>query len=131
MAKRLADSRTSPLLGAVARGRSGSHRRQRARFGSCIRPVRRLLRLYLTGDQEMPDFQHEQDRIAAETQALKQRVEPEPGLELAPKVVERAFAIIDRSAQAYLHADERERGMWNEAVFSGIWVGDREIKRTE
>ena len=21
--------------------------------------------------------------------------------------------------------------MWNEAVFTGIWVGDREIKRTE
>ena len=44
-------------------------------------------------------------------------------------VVERAFAIIDDIAAAYLRANDRERAMWNEAVFVGIWIGDREIKR--
>ncbi len=79
----------------------------------------------------MDAFQREQDRIATETQALSARAEPEPDLQLAPTVVERAFAIIDNIAEAYLRANERERAMWNEAVFTGIWVGDREIKRTE
>jgi len=91
----------------------------------------RLLRLYLAGGIEMDAFQREQDRIAQETQALRAREEPEPNLDLAPKVVERAFAIVDNIADAYLRANERERSMWNEAVFAGIWVGDREIKRTE
>ena len=91
----------------------------------------RLLRLYLAGGLEMDAFQREQDRIAAEAQALSNRAEPEPDLQLAPTVVERAFAIIDNIAEAYLRATERERAMWNEAVFAGIWVGDREIKRTE
>ena len=76
----------------------------------------------------MAFFQREQDRIAAETQAASVRAEPEPNLHLAPKVVERAFAIIDNIAEAYIRANERERSMWNEAVFAGIWVGDREIK---
>ncbi len=91
----------------------------------------RLLRLYLAGSLEMDAFQREQDRIATETQALNARAEPEPDLQLAPTVVERAFAIIDNIAEAYPRANERERAMWNEAVFAGIWVGDREIKRTE
>ena len=79
----------------------------------------------------MDAFQREQDRIATETEALSARTEPEPDLQFAPTVVERAFAIIDNIPQAYLRANERERAMWNEAVFAGIWVGDREIKRTE
>jgi hypothetical protein len=77
----------------------------------------------------MESFQHEQDRIAAETQALTARAEPELDLEVAPKVVELAFAIIDDIAPAYLRANDRERGMWNEAVFAGIWIGDRAITR--
>lgn len=75
--------------------------------------------------------QREQDRIAARRTHLTARAEPEPDLELALKVVERAFAIIDNIAEAYLRASERDRAMWNEAVFAGIWIGDREIKRTE
>lgn len=67
----------------------------------------------------MDAFQREQDRIAAETQALSARIEPEPNLDLAPKVVERAFAIIENIAEAYLRANDRERSMWNEAVFAG------------
>jgi hypothetical protein len=58
----------------------------------------------------MESFQHEQDRIAAETQALTARAEPELDLEVAPKVVEGAFAIIDDIAPAYLRANDRERG---------------------
>ena len=46
-------------------------------------------------------------------------------------MVERDFAIIDDIAQAYLRANEREREVWNEAVFAGTWVGDRGIKKTE
>jgi hypothetical protein len=42
-----------------------------------------------------------------------------------------SFAIIDNIAEAYLRADVRERAIWNEAVFAGIWVGDREIMRTD
>jgi hypothetical protein len=91
----------------------------------------RLLRFYLAGGLEMSDFQRELDWIAAEQQALSARAEPEPDLALAPQVVERAFAIIDNIAEAYLRANERERGMWNEAVFARIWIGDREIKRTD
>ena len=91
----------------------------------------RLLRLYLAGGLEMDALQREQDRIGAETQALSARAEPEADLDLAPKVVERAFAIIDNIADAYLRANERERSMWNEAVFARIWVGDREVKRTD
>ena len=90
-----------------------------------------MKRVYLACGLEMDAFQREQDRIATETEALSARTEPEPDLQFAPTVVERAFAIIDNIPQAYLRANERERAMWNEAVFAGIWVGDREIKRTE
>ncbi len=48
----------------------------------------------------MESFQHEQDMIAAETQALTARAEPELDLEVAPKVVGLAFAIIDDIAPA-------------------------------
>jgi len=91
----------------------------------------RLLRLHLEGCLEMESFQAEQNRIASEKQALAERAEPKADLGLAPEVVEREFAIIDNIAASYLRANERERAMWNEVVFSGIWVGDREIKRTE
>ncbi len=101
----------------------------RRRIAQLENERQRLLKLYLASNLEMESFQREQDRIAAETQALAARAEPEPDLALAPQVVERAFAIIDDIASAYLRAIDRERGMWNEAVFAGIWIGDREIKR--
>lgn len=46
-------------------------------------------------------------------------------------MVERAFAIVDNIAAAYVRANERRRSMWNDAVFAGLWVGDREIKRID
>jgi hypothetical protein len=60
---------------------------------------------------EMESFEREEDSIAAETQALAARAEPEPRLALAPQVVERAFAIIDDIASAYLRANDLELGM--------------------
>jgi hypothetical protein len=79
----------------------------------------------------MDALQREQHRIGAETQAQSARAEPDADLDRAPKVVERAFAIIDNIAEAYRRANERERSIWNEAVFARIWVADREVKRTD
>jgi hypothetical protein len=55
------------------------------------------------GGLEMEAFRRKQEQISAETEAHELRAEPEADLEVAPLVVERAFA--------------------------GIWIGDREIKR--
>jgi hypothetical protein len=46
-------------------------------------------------------------------------------------MLERAFSYTERMRDAYLAATPYERRAWNQLVFRGFWVGDRQVQRYE
>lgn len=92
---------------------------------------RRLRDAYLTGALPIELLKESQDRIAEEIRQLESRVPAKDPSDEVERMLDRAFGYADRFRDAYLAAEPQERRAWNQHVFKGFWVGDREIKRSE
>lgn len=75
-------------------------------------------------------FIKELARIGQETESLQMIIEGDAQLSEGPEVQERMFAMVERLPDAYAQAqpDIERRGL-NQAVFAGIWIAGREVRR--